>query len=98
MLRILRIALPYCAVLITATALSAAAWAQDADQLASFIRLHYVKHEHLVPMRDGEKLFTSIYVPRDATRTYPFLVKRTPYSVAPYGPDKFAATLGPSVH
>lgn len=72
--------------------------AQDGDQLASYIRLYYVKHEALVPMRDGVKLFTSIYTPRDTTRKYPLLMKRTPYSVAPYGPDKYAATLGPSEH
>jgi putative CocE/NonD family hydrolase len=72
--------------------------AQDADQLAGFIRLHYVKQEHQIPMRDGVKLFTSIYLPQDTTRTYPLLMKRTPYSVAPYGPDKYAATLGPNEH
>src|SRR5262249_36629511 len=70
--------------------------AQETDQLASFIRLHYVKQEHMVPMRDGKKLFTSIYVPQDTTRKYPLLIKRTPYSVAPYGLEKYAASLGPS--
>lgn len=75
-----------------------AAASQQTDQLASYIRLHYSKQEHMVPMRDGVKLFTSIYVPRDTTRTYPILIKRTPYAVSPYGPDKFAATLGPSEH
>jgi putative CocE/NonD family hydrolase len=49
-------------------------------------------------MRDGVKLFTSIYIPQDATRKYPFLMKRTPYSVAPYGVDKYANSLGPSDH
>jgi putative CocE/NonD family hydrolase len=72
--------------------------AQEADQLASYIRLHYTKQEHLIPMRDGVKLFTSIYLPRDTTKTYPLLMKRTPYSVGPYGLDKFAATIGPSEH
>ena len=72
--------------------------AQDPDALAGYIRLNYLKHEHMVPMRDGVKLFTTVYLPRDTTRTYPLLIKRTPYSVAPYGADKFAATLGPSEH
>jgi hypothetical protein len=96
MLRRFRRADFLAAVTAALIALPGAAGAQDADQLASYIRLHYEKHEHLVPMRDGVKLFTSVYVPRDATRTYPLLIKRTPYSVAPYGPDKYAATLGPS--
>jgi hypothetical protein len=72
--------------------------AYDAGSQEQYIRLHYTKQEHYLPMRDGVKLFTSIYVPRDATRTYPILIKRTPYSVAPYGQDKFAASLGPSEH
>lgn len=70
---------------------------QQSD-LASYIRLHYTKQEHLVPMRDGVKLFTSVYLPRDTTKTYPILLKRTPYAVAPYGVDQFAASLGPSEH
>lgn len=70
--------------------------AQEPPPLANYIQLHYAKQEHLIPMRDGVKLFTAVYVPRDSTKTYPMLMKRTPYSVAPYGPDKFAAALGPS--
>ena len=47
-------------------------------------------------MRDGKLLFTSVYVPKDFSRSYPFLVDRTPYSVAPYGVDQYRKTLGPS--
>ena len=47
-------------------------------------------------MRDGKRLFTSIYVPKDTSRSYPFLMTRTPYSVAPYGVDQFRTRLGPS--
>ncbi|MCA1565299.1 MAG: CocE/NonD family hydrolase [Acidobacteria bacterium] len=47
-------------------------------------------------MRDGVKLFSSVYVPKDASQTYPFLLTRTPYSVAPYGSDQYRAALGPS--
>jgi uncharacterized protein len=77
---------------------SRAGFAQEPDLLAGHIRLHYAKHEFMVPMRDGVKLFTSVYVPNDTTRTWPILIKRTPYSVAPYGPDKYATSLGPSEH
>ena len=72
--------------------------AQEANSLESYIRLHYTKQEHLVPMRDGVKLFTAIYIPRDTTQKYPLLMKRTPYTVAPYGEDKYPASLGPSEH
>lgn len=56
----------------------------------------YRKLQVRIPMRDGATLFTNIYVPRDTTRRYPFLMQRTPYSVAPYGPDAIPARLGPS--
>src|SRR5262245_34919587 len=79
--------------------LAVTARAQQSDNSQeSYIRLHYTKQEHLIPMRDGVKLFTAIYVPRDATRKYPLLMKRTPYSVAPYGADQYPAALGPSEH
>src|SRR5882724_8030405 len=79
--------------------LAGLAVAQTPDNsLESYIRLHYTKQEHLIPMRDGVKLFTSIYIPQDTSRKYPLLMKRTPYSVAPYGVDKYANSLGPSDH
>ncbi len=46
-------------------------------------------------MRDGVKLFTSVYIPKDKTQTYPILLNRTPYTVQPYGPE-FKESLGPS--
>lgn len=47
-------------------------------------------------MRDGVKLFTAVYVPKDSSQLFPFLVFRTPYGVAPNGPDQFPARLGPN--
>src|SRR5579871_153893 len=60
------------------------------------IKEHYTKYEYRIPMRDGVRLFTSVYVPKDDSRTYPFLIDRTPYSVAPYGVDQYRSRLGPS--
>ncbi len=60
------------------------------------VRAAYTKYEYMVPMRDGVRLFTAVYAPKDASRTYPFLITRTPYSVAPYGVDSYPNTLGPS--
>jgi putative CocE/NonD family hydrolase len=65
------------------------------QQLADYIKSNYTKREVLIPMRDGIKLFTAIYEPKDASQKYPILLNRTPYSVAPYGPDKFKNSLGP---
>ena len=71
------------------------------------VREHYTKYEYRVPMRDGVKLFTAVYVPKDAAKPYPFLMVRTPYSVSvaaaregknAYGEDHFPHSdrhLGP---
>jgi putative CocE/NonD family hydrolase len=64
----------------------------------SSIRLRYHKRETMIPMRDGIRLHTTIYMPIDSTNTYPLLMKRTPYSSQPYGEDTFPSTLGPSDH
>jgi uncharacterized protein len=61
------------------------------------VQEHYTKYEYLIPMRDGVHLFTAVYVPKDATHSYPFLINRTPYSVAPYGVDQYPKYLGPSL-
>src|ERR1035437_5044237 len=50
---------------------------------------NYYKIERYIPMRDGIKLFTSIYIPKDKSVKHPFLINRTPYSSAPYGENKF---------
>ena len=60
------------------------------------LRSTYSKAEYRIAMRDGIKLFTSVYIPKDRSRTYPILMNRTPYGVAPYGPDSFPPSLGPS--
>jgi putative CocE/NonD family hydrolase len=50
----------------------------------------------MIPMRDGVKLFTAIYTPKDQSQQYPIMLYRTPYSVAPYGLNEYRTTLGPS--
>ena len=59
------------------------------------VKDHYVKHEYMVPMRDGVKLFTAVYAPRDTTGVYPILLSRTPYSCRPYGEDNYPRSLRP---
>jgi len=51
----------------------------------------YVKQELMIPMRDGVKLFTRIYVPQNMKEDLPILMMRTPYSEHNMGtsyPDK----------
>jgi putative CocE/NonD family hydrolase len=73
-----------------------AAHAQAAPQGVDNVRARYTKYEYMIPMRDGVRLFTAVYVPKDASQRYPFLLTRTPYSVAPYGVDNYRPSLGPS--
>jgi putative CocE/NonD family hydrolase len=62
-----------------------------------YVRAHYTKYEFRIPMRDGKRLFTAVYVPKDAAGgPYPFLLNRTPYDVGPYGEDQVPKRLGPS--
>ena len=61
--------------------------AQNAD--SSWILNNYTKQESNITMRDGVRLFTSIYIPKDKTEKHPILITRTPYSCAPYGANAF---------
>ena len=77
--------------LAIATALEARGISENFD-----VRAHYTKREVMIPMRDGVKLFTILYEPKDQSQEYPFLLFRTPYSIPPYGPDDYKEQLGPS--
>lgn len=85
-------------VLLSLSCASAAAQAQATPQGVDAVRARYTKYEYRVPMRDGARLFTAVYVPKDASvsRRYPFLLTRTPYSISPYGVDNYPRALGPS--
>lgn len=63
--------------------ISFTASAQEPD--SAWIRNNYIKKEVYIPMRDGVKLFTSVYMPKDTVTKHPVLITRTPYSCAPYG-------------
>lgn len=68
----------------------------DDDRPGAYVRSHYAKFEYRIPMRDGARLFTAVYVPNDRSKTYPILLTRTPYAVGPYGADRYARRLGPT--
>jgi putative CocE/NonD family hydrolase len=71
--------------------------AQNKPEPPTFdVKEHYTKYEYRIAMRDGVHLFTSVYVPKDGSHPYPFLIDRTPYSVQPYGVDQYPKQLGPS--
>ncbi len=49
-------------------------------------------------MRDGVRLFTAVYAPKDQSQPYPILLTRTPYGVRPYGVDLYPDPAGPLQH
>ncbi|KEQ31414.1 X-Pro dipeptidyl-peptidase [Pedobacter antarcticus 4BY] len=64
---------------------------------ARYIQENYTKVEKQIPMRDGIKLHTVIYSPKDQQKKYPIMFDRTPYSAGPYGQENFKNSLGPSM-
>jgi len=61
------------------------------DSVPEYVREHYVRTDHLISMRDGKRLFTSVYSPKDSTKSYPILLTRTPY-----GSDTYLRPTGPA--
>jgi len=82
--------------IVAVAALAGGIQVRSQDEQESNVRERYIKHEYRIPMRDGKRLFTAVYTPKDKSQAYPFLMTRTPYSVAPYGPDAYMRDLGPS--
>ena len=68
---------------------SVSVFAQGTPQDSAWIRDNYYKIERYIPMRDGVKLFTSLYIPKDSSEPHPILMTRTPYSCAPYGENNW---------
>lgn len=95
-----------CASLLAFNPLSSALAAADATEKADSkpsVRELYTKYEYQIPMRDGVRLFTVVYVPKDTSKAYPFLMVRTPYGSgvhdgeeSHYGVDFYPRSVGPS--
>ncbi|HEX6044376.1 MAG TPA: CocE/NonD family hydrolase [Pyrinomonadaceae bacterium] len=66
-------------------------------QTEAEVKANYTKTEQMIAMRDGVKLFTAIYAPKDQSQKYPIMLTRTPYTVSPYGVDQYKSALGPSL-
>jgi uncharacterized protein len=75
---------------------SIAAFNSLSAQEDAAVKAEYEKIEQNITMRDGVKLFTSIYIPKDRSQKYPILLNRTPYSCAPYGAKDYKTSLGPT--
>ncbi|WP_174442408.1 CocE/NonD family hydrolase [Kordia zhangzhouensis] len=64
----------------------------------TYVKDHYDKQEVTIEMRDGIKLHTTIYTPKDKSQKYPILMMRTPYSCKPYGENEYRKKIGPNEH
>ena len=80
-------------VLITAPGLLRPAGGQPP---AFDVKAAYEKREVMIPMRDGVRLFTIVYTPKDQSQRYPILLTRTAYGIPPYGPEAYRQTVGPN--
>jgi hypothetical protein len=67
-----------------------------AQSSKDYVSENYTKTVHQIEMRDGIKLYTVVYAPKDTSKKYPIMLQRTCYSVAPYEEDKFKRSLGPN--
>ncbi len=84
-----------CLLAISTSAFAQAPAATPTPPAEYNVKENYTKYEYRIPMRDGKKLFAAVYVPKDQSKSYPFLMERTPYSAGPYGVDFPPRRLGP---
>ena len=62
----------------------------------NFVKENFTKMDTVIKMRDGVKLYTVIYSPKDSKEKYPILMERTPYSAGPYDDTAYASSIGPN--
>jgi uncharacterized protein len=61
----------------------------------NYVKDNYIKTDTVIKMRDGIKLYTVIFSPKDQSQQYPILMERTPYSAGPYGKE-YPGGVGPN--
>jgi len=81
-------------VLLPAARWIRAAEEKPTDTTDAWLAEHYTKYEYRIPMRDGVRLFTRVYVPKDDSQPWPILLTRTPYALKPYGADHYTDAAG----
>ena len=94
MKRIARVVLPVAFLLCFSAVSDLIAQEKVADTNAVWLAEHYTKYEHRIPMRDGVRLFTRVYVPKDDSQAWPIILTRTPYALKPYGADNYNDVSG----
>jgi len=90
----LRLLLPCLVVVLSFAATKVRAADQATDTNTLWLAEHYTKYEHRISMRDGMRLFTRVYVPKDDSQAWPIILTRTPYALKPYGADNYTDPSG----
>jgi len=92
----MRLTLSALLSLVSLAALVTPAYAAEpsGDTNAAWLAEHYTKYEHRIPMRDGVRLFTRVYVPKDDSQAWPIILTRTPYALKPYGAANYNDPVG----
>ena len=82
------------ALWLAATGVLPAADGKPPEGSAAWLAEHYTKSEYRIPMRDGVRLFTRVFLPKDDSQPWPIMLTRTPYSLKPYGADNYTDPSG----
>src|SRR6476469_4008733 len=90
----LQLALSCLVVVLSFVTHHAGAAESSIDTNAAWLAEHYTKYEHRIPMRDGVRLVTRVYVPKADARPWPIILTRTPYALKPYGADNYTDPSG----
>src|SRR6186997_2409277 len=77
-----------------ASFIDTAATADLAATNSAWLAEHYTKFEYRIPMRDGIRLYTRVYTPKDDSQAWPIILTRTPYALKPYGTGNFNDPAG----
>ena len=91
---VLRVIFGFLVAVLSLAAYRAPSAEQPAETNAIWLAEHYTKYEHRIPMRDGVRLFTRVYVPKDDSEAWPVMLTRTPYALKPYGTDNYTDPSG----
>jgi uncharacterized protein len=90
----LTLRLAFLCLAVSLAALRSSAAEPSADTNAVWLAEHYTKYEHRIPMRDGIRLLTRVYVPKDDSQSWPIVLTRTPYALKPYGTENYNDPVG----
>src|SRR5688572_26420064 len=89
-----RLGFPGLVLALSLVARFASAADSPPDTNAVWLAEHYTKYEHGIPMRDGVRLFTRVYIPKDDSQAWPIILTRTPYALKPYGTANYNDPAG----